>query len=89
MRVLSAIGRRVDFLLISREEPLWRSLGDVACNGMRLAQIGTSPIVLVLVVVLVLDLGAFPASKEVENEDDWGSTLYRAKHVLKLVRSSG
>jgi hypothetical protein len=34
----------------------------------------------------LLAIGAFPASKEVENEDDdeddWGSTLYRPKHIL-------
>ena len=36
--------------------------------------------------------GAFPASKEVENEDDdeddWGRCLYRAKHVHVLLESA-
>jgi hypothetical protein len=33
---------------------------------------------------MLLAIGAFPASKEVENEDDeddQGSTLYRAVHI--------
>jgi hypothetical protein len=40
-----------------------------------------------------LAIGAFPASKEVENEDDdeddWGSTLYRAKHVCRASMKFG
>ena len=37
----------------------------------------------------MLVIGAFLASKEVEkddDEDDWGSTLYRAKHVVSRKR---
>jgi hypothetical protein len=54
-------------------------VGDALPRG-----IGTSLIVVVLVLDLLNVVGnlPFPASKEVENEDedDWGSTLYRAKH---------
>jgi len=33
----------------------------------------------------LLTVGAFPASKEVENEDDCGGDFYRAQHIPLLA----
>jgi hypothetical protein len=48
---------------------------------MCLARLFASRIVLVLDLRTLLTIGAFPASKEVENEDYWGGYLCRAKHL--------